>query len=176
MATKIICATVAAALAIGTTAQAGGLNTAGTSGLTKTTTITHPGNFAQNTTTFTNQNGKVVTAISSISSISNNPTPTSVPPGTLAPKGMIVSRTPSGAISSVKMIGGYAPGAGTPPSNVLTFPHGGTGASLPSLGGSGIAHNTTNGQNSPQVQNGTNAVQSHNGVNCNAWLHRNKFC
>jgi hypothetical protein len=173
MPTKIICATVAAALAIGTTAQAGGLNTAGISGLTKTTAITHPGNFTQNTTTFTNQNGKVVSAISSISS---NPAPASTPPGTLAPKGMIISRTPSGTISSVKMIGGYAPGAGTPPSNVLTLPHGGTGSSSPSLGGNGIAHNATNSQNSTQAQNVTNAVQAHNGVNCNAWLHKNKFC
>src|SRR5258708_40244762 len=88
MLTKIICATVAT-LAIGTAAQAGGFNTAG---MTKTTTISHPGNFTQNTTTFTNQSGKVVTAISSISS---NPAPTSTPPGTLVPKGMIISRTPS---------------------------------------------------------------------------------
>ena len=98
------------------------------------------------------------------------------PPGTLAPKGIIISRTPSGAISSVKMIGGYAPGASTIPSNVLTLPHGGTGPSQPSLGGNGIAHNATNSQNSTQAQNVTNAVQAHNGVNCNAWLHRNKFC
>jgi hypothetical protein len=169
MLTKIICATLAT-VAIGTAAQAAGF---GTAGMTKTTAITHPGNFTQNTTTFTNQSGKVVTAISSISS---NPAPVSTPPGTLAPKGMIISRTPSGAISSVKMIGGYAPGASTIPTNVLTLPHGGTGPSQQSLGGNGIAHNATNSQNSTQAQNATNAVQAHNGVNCNALLHKNKFC
>jgi hypothetical protein len=97
MSTKIIYAAAAILAIISNTAQAAGfshiptftpprpvfaaprpvVNAAPTSGLTRTETIRHVGKFTEDTAVYTNANGKVVMAISSISS---NPAPAAASP------------------------------------------------------------------------------------------------
>ena len=78
MSTRIICAAIATLAVLSNTAEAGGfshiptvprpvINTAPPSGPIRTTVIvTHPGNFTKDTRVFSDQSGKVVMAISSL--------------------------------------------------------------------------------------------------------------
>jgi len=143
------------------------------SGLTKHTAITNKNGFIVNTSTYTNQSGKTVMGISSISRAPSQPA------GTLAPKGLIINRNAWGTITSAKTIGGYAPGTSTAPSNPLTFGHNNAGPSVPGFGGSGLSQNTTNSHQATQGHNITNTPpsgQAHQGKNCTPWLHQNGFC
>jgi hypothetical protein len=76
------------------------------------------------------------------------------PPGTLAPKGLIIKRTPSGGVGSVRTFGGYAPGTSTARPNL--FSAGGTGGSQ-GFGQNFFLRNSTQARN---PANSRQAVQS----------------
>jgi hypothetical protein len=156
------------------TAPRPAVSPASTAGLTATTTVTHVGRYTEDTTTYTNQSGKVVMATSSIA-----PTPTNMPPGTVAPTGLIFTLDQSGRIVSARKIGGPAPVAPTS-SGPITLSQNATGGSTTSgFGGSGLSQNTTNSKQAQQGHNITNtppATQAHQGKNCTVWLHQNGLC
>jgi hypothetical protein len=86
------------------------------------------------------------------------------PPGTLAPKGLIITRTSTGSVSSVRTIGGYAPGASTIPSNSGSQVTGGGNRNLNAPGGQNFflrnSVNSQNSRNSRQVTQSRQTTQS----------------
>jgi Chaperone of endosialidase len=92
------------------------------------------------------------------------------PPGTLAPKGLIINRNSSGGITSARTIGGNAPGASTMPSGPSGTGFGGSGLFQGTGGGapsrSFILGNSVNSQNVPNARQGTQVRQATQS-NCN---------
>jgi hypothetical protein len=92
------------------------------------------------------------------------------PPGTLAPKGLIINRNSSGGITSARTIGGNAPGGSTTPSGLSGPGFGGTGF-FQGSGGGAPSHNfflgnSVNSQNAGNAKQGTQVRQTTQ-ANCN---------
>lgn len=77
---------------------------------------------------------------------------------TLSPKGLIITRTPSGGISSVRTIGGYAPGASTTPFNWQA--PGGGNRNLNAPGQNFFLRNSVNSRNVRNAKQATQATQA----------------
>jgi hypothetical protein len=75
----------------------------------------------------------------------------------LAPKGLIITRTPSGGVSSVSTIGGNAPGGSKAPT--LQTPGGGNN-NQNAYGNNFFLGNSVNSHNSPNARQGTQVRQS----------------
>jgi hypothetical protein len=92
------------------------------------------------------------------------------PPGTVAPKGLILNRDSSGHVTSSRTIGGTAPGTSTTPSGVSGSGFGGGGL-FQGSGGGAPSHNfflgnAGNSQNVGNAKQGTQVKQTVQGT-CN---------
>lgn len=108
-------------------------------------------------------------AVVSLAAIATFQTTRAEPPGTLAPRGVIINRDSSGNATSARTFGGYAPGSPTArPSSGLQSPGGnqnqnGGGQNF-FLGNSGNSHNSRNSGQAVQSKQATQPVCNGNGL------------
>ena len=109
--------------------------------------------------------GIIQAAVVGLAVVATFQTASAQPPGTLAPTGLIINRSPSGSISSVRTIGGYAPGSPTTlPNSRLQVPGGNFNQNT--SGQYFVRRNSVNSQNTVNARQGTQSRQATQSV-CN---------